>query len=265
MKMRRFNSTGIEMARQYLAAVKESNDVDNVTLNNQPFARATLISSPSFSSDIPALADLDLDETRQFDTTFAFCEYFDSLIHDHNPQSYREDVGFWTWLAMVYLPQLVKSKANKLYIGEQARLVYSPENYQRQYRHLLAGAFYLFALYRSDPSLCKAVLCHGISVHPELTEQIVSRYDFSHNPAYMAVVKTVYFDDARNMVRKGSGSSGPTAPRHLVRVIDQLAMTRDFYDVKDAERLTGILPKVFRHFCSYKTNQSHSAQPERNI
>lgn len=51
MKMRRFNSTGIEMARQYLAAVKESNDVDSVTLNGQPFTRATLISSPSFSSD----------------------------------------------------------------------------------------------------------------------------------------------------------------------------------------------------------------------
>ena len=36
MKMRRFTSVGVEMARQYLAAVKESNDVDNVTLNGQP-------------------------------------------------------------------------------------------------------------------------------------------------------------------------------------------------------------------------------------
>ena len=35
MKLRRFKSAGVEMARQYLAAVKESNDVDNVTLNGQ--------------------------------------------------------------------------------------------------------------------------------------------------------------------------------------------------------------------------------------
>jgi len=101
MKLRRFTSAGVEMARQYLAAVKESNDVENVTLNGQPFNRAALISSPAYSDAIPALADLELDETRTFDTTFAFCEYFDSLIHDHNPQAYREDVGFWTWLAIV--------------------------------------------------------------------------------------------------------------------------------------------------------------------
>jgi hypothetical protein len=31
MKLRRFTSAGVEMARQYLAAVKESNDVENVT------------------------------------------------------------------------------------------------------------------------------------------------------------------------------------------------------------------------------------------
>ena len=135
MKLRRFTSAGVEMARQYLAAVKESNGVENVTLNGQPFTRAALISSPAYSDDIPALADLDLDETRVFDTTFAFCEYFDSLIHDHNPQSYREDVGFWTWLAFVYLPQLVTESKKGLSVGDVTRLICHPENYQRQYRH----------------------------------------------------------------------------------------------------------------------------------
>ena len=53
MKLRRFTSAGVEMARQYLAAVKESNDVENVTLNGQPFTRATLLSSPAYSDAIP--------------------------------------------------------------------------------------------------------------------------------------------------------------------------------------------------------------------
>ncbi len=44
MKLRRFTSAGVEMARQYLAAVKESNDVENVTLNGQPFTRAAKMS-----------------------------------------------------------------------------------------------------------------------------------------------------------------------------------------------------------------------------
>ena len=49
MKLRRFTSAGVEMARQYLAAVKESGDVENVTLNGQPLTSAVLISSPIYS------------------------------------------------------------------------------------------------------------------------------------------------------------------------------------------------------------------------
>ena len=253
MKMRRFTSAGLEMAKQYLEAVKESVDVENVTLNGQPFTRSELISSPAYSDAIPALSDLDLDETRVFDTTFAFCEYFDSLIHDHNPQTYREDVGFWTWLAMLYLPRLLSVKDSKVNIGEQSRLIYSPENYQRQYRHLLAGPYYLYGLYRATPDLCKAVMWHRIDVHPDITEQVVSRYDFSHNPAYMAIVNMIYFDDNKHKVRRVN-RKGPTSPRNLVRVIDQLAMTRDFFDVKDAKSLIAILPKEFSKLCCSDNN-----------
>ena len=49
MKLRCFTDAGVEMARQYLAAVKESNDVDNVTLDGQLFTRATLLSSPGYT------------------------------------------------------------------------------------------------------------------------------------------------------------------------------------------------------------------------
>ena len=52
MKLRRFTSAGVEMARQYLAAVKASGDVENVTLNGQPFTRAALISSRAYSDAI---------------------------------------------------------------------------------------------------------------------------------------------------------------------------------------------------------------------
>ena len=63
MKLRRFTSAGVEMARQYLAAVKESNDVEKVTLNGQPFTRAALISSPAYSDAIIAVRRLRLGGT----------------------------------------------------------------------------------------------------------------------------------------------------------------------------------------------------------
>ncbi len=186
MKLRRFTSAGVEMARQYLAAVKEANNVDAVTLNGQPFTRAALISSPAYSDAIPALAGLDLDETRTFDTTFAFCEYFDSLIHDHNPQTYREDVGFWTWLAMVYLPQLVTESKKGLSVGDMTRLVYHPENYQRQYRHLLAGAYYVYVLYSQTPDTCHFIFAHKLNVFPDVAEQIMSKQSIVQNVAWIS-------------------------------------------------------------------------------
>ena len=248
MKLRRFTDAGVAKTRAFLAAVKESNDVENVTLDGQPFTRATLLSSPAYSDVIPALADLDLDETRTFDTTFAFCEYFDSLIHDHNLQAYREDVGFWTWLVMVYLPQSVKTKGGKVCLGEQAKLIYVPDNYQRQYRHFLAGPYYLYFYYREMPDICRAVLTHKINTLPDITEQITSRYDVVHNPAYLAVVNELYFDKKKGILRRGAGGKGPSAPRNLVRVIDQLAMTRDFFDVGDSACLLKLLPNHFSSF-----------------
>ena len=49
MKLRRFTDAGVAKTRAYLAAVKESGDVENVTLNGQPFTRAALISSPGYT------------------------------------------------------------------------------------------------------------------------------------------------------------------------------------------------------------------------
>jgi hypothetical protein len=40
MKLRRFTDAGVAKTRAFLAAVKESNDVDTVTLDGEPFTRA---------------------------------------------------------------------------------------------------------------------------------------------------------------------------------------------------------------------------------
>ena len=76
MKLRRLNSAGIELARQFIKAIKESNNVDEVVLNGQTFTRSQLIMNPSYSSEVSALSDIDLDETKRFETTYYFCEYF---------------------------------------------------------------------------------------------------------------------------------------------------------------------------------------------
>ena len=248
MKLRRFTSAGVEMARQYLAAVKESGDVENVTPNGQPFTRAALISSPAYSDAIPALADLDLDETRVFDTTFAFCEYFDSLIHDHNPQAYREDVGFWTWLAVVYLPQLVKKGPAKLILGDESRLVFNPLTFGKSHRHLIASSFYFYRLH-GDKSLVEVPLAHKMNTSGDILEAVIARQEIAGNAAYLKAIRTLYFNEMEHKVKSRVG--GPNAPggiRRLIDIVDQFGRTRDFYDENDSGAFIAILPKEFNRF-----------------
>lgn len=248
MKLLRFTDAGVAKTRAFLAAVKESNDVENVTLDGEPFTRATLLSSPAYSDAIPALADIDLDETRTFDTTFAFCEYFDSLIHDHNPQVYREDVGFWTWLAFVYLPQLVKTSNAKIVLGDESRLIFNPLTFGKSHRHLLASSFYFYCLH-ADKSLVELPLTHSINTSGDILEAMIARQEISGNAAYLKTARTLYFNEAEGCAKPRVG--GPNAPggiRRLIDMIDQFGRTRDFYDECDAKAFIEILPKEFLKF-----------------
>ena len=248
MKLRRFTDAGVAKTRAFLAAVKESNDVENVTLDGEPFTRATLLSSPAYSDAIPALADIDLDETRTFDTTFAFCEYFDSLIHDHNPQAYREDVGFWTWLAMVYLPQLVKTKGGKVVLGDESRLVYKASVFGKYHRHLLASPYYLYTLY-VDKGLVKVPLWHKINTPGDIFEAIIARQDVSGNAAYMKAIEILYFkEDTKAVKAKVGGPNVTGGIRRFADMVDQFGMTRDFHEKEDAKAFVELLPQEFSRF-----------------
>lgn len=254
MKLRRFTDAGVAKTRAFLAAVKESNDVDAVTLDGQPFTRAALLSSPAYSDAISALADLDLDEMRTFDTTFAFCEYFDSLIHDHNPQAYREDVGFWTWLAMVYLPQLVKDSNGTIKVGDVARYEFVPNDYKVSYRHLLAGPFSIYWNYKSQGQgiITKALLWHKICSYGDVYEQIASRQGLVQNPVFVDVLNKLYFDDNLQIIKSGAGGPKAASARRLAVAIDQLQRTRDFYDLRDVSEFLKILPKEFDKFNPFR-------------
>lgn len=250
MKLRRFTDAGVAKTRAFLAAVKESNDVNAVTLDGQPFTRAALLSSSAYSEAIPALADIDLDETRTFDTTFAFCEYFDSLIHDHNPQTYREDVGFWTWLAMVYLPQLVKHSGEDLKVGDITRYMFKPNDYKVYYRHLLAGPFAIYWHYSvmGIATTCKALLWHNTNSYGDVYEQIASRQGLVQNPVFVDALNKLYFDEDRQVIKPGAGGPKAATARRLVDAIDQLQRTRDFYDLEDVTEFLRVLPREFDKF-----------------
>ena len=238
MKLCRFNEKGIAAVRELLPQIKVVDDL----------ARAeALVSAADLIEPIPALADIDLDASRIFPTTFAFCEYFHSLMKDHKPLAYRTDVGFWTWLAMVYVRQLVKVDDKSVKCGDEARLVLSL-NYGKSHRHLFACPFYLYVEYEKDIDCALVAFCHPINMPGDVFEQIVSHMDLMRNPAMIKAATYLYYDPGKKALKPRSGHDGPGRMRRFVSVVDQLAETRDFYLFSDVDELIRVLPEEFNEF-----------------
>lgn len=241
MKFRRFTSAGISAVRDFLAKAKASSSLDLI-------ARDALLASPTLSDPIPALADLDFDPTKTFDTTFAFCEYLDSLLASRNPQLYREDVGFWTYLAVAYVGQLVGEVRGKVKIGADPRLVYDAMSHMTGHRHLLCFPFYLYNAYHDQPDICKVILWHRPSVYNDLVEQLLSRQFIVQNPAMLKAANELYFDENTASTKRGAAGDGRGGVRRFVTMADQFSMTRDFFEMKDAREFLTLLPQEFDRF-----------------
>lgn len=240
MKLCRFNEKGVAAVRELLPQIKTVDDL----------ARAeALVSNADLIDPIPALADIDLDASRIFPTTFAFCEYFHSLMKDHKPLAYRTDVGFWTWLAMVYVRQLVHiDNSGRVVCGAEPRLVYSTKSYVNAHRHLLALPYYLYCNYSDGPELTKTILVHSPNSVSDLVEQIIARQSILQNPAIMRALKELYFDNEKNCPKPGAGGDGAGAVRRFVAMVDQFGMTMDCFEQDDANAFLAVLPKEFERF-----------------
>lgn len=240
MKLCRFNEKGIGAVRELLPQIKVVDDL----------ARAeALVSAADLIEPIPALADVDLDASRTFPTTFAFCEYFHSLMKDHKPLAYRTDVGFWTWLAMVYVRQLVHiDDSGGVVCGAEPRLVYSTKSYVNAHRHLLSVPYYLYCNYSDGPELTKTILVHSPNSVSDLVEQIIARQSILQNPAIMRALKDLYFDSEKNCPKPGAGGAGAGAVRRFVSMVDQFGMTMDCFEIEDANAFLAVLPKEFEKF-----------------
>ena len=242
MKLCRFNEKGIAAVRELLPQIKTIDDLVRAE---------ALVSNADLIESIPELADIDLDPSRIFPTTFAFCEYFHSLMKDHRPLDYRTDVGFWTWLAMVYVRQLVKidSETNAVDVGDEARTIYSASVFGKSHRHLLASSYYLYSCYAGQLSLVQVPLLHELNSPGDIFESIIARQSISQNPAFLNVVRILYFDGENNRVKsRVAGPNQPGGIRRFVDMVDQFGMTRDFREMDDAYEFIALLPNEFAPF-----------------
>ena len=198
---------------------------------------------------VPELSEVDFDSDKSFSHSYEAAEYIYGILSRHiNPGMLLKDAHFWTWLALAYLKQFASVKNGKLYFGDISRIQFKPDDYTSYYRHLLAGPFGVYYAHKNSPQVCKAVLWNKMNKWGDVQEQLMSKQVITQNPAFMATISRLYFDETKQELKRGAGGKDKGSPRRFCVAVDQFGLTKDFFDPEDAERFLAILPKEFNRF-----------------
>jgi hypothetical protein len=161
----------------------------------------------------------------------------------------------YSWLAMVWLPALCKSKGKRLQPGERARYILSTHS-SDFYRHLVACPHWLRQRHGVRSRL---FTCQPAYVMPEVVEQIASRPWLIESDGAMEVIDRLYWDDADGRPRTGFTATtrhaepppgmGKTVPdpgtlRALEMTLAQLQCNYDLRSMS-AEQILAKLPAEF--------------------
>lgn len=205
---------------------------------------------------VSELSEADFDPEKTFAHSYEAAEYFYGILSKHtNPALFLKDAKFWTWLALAYLKQFASVKNGKLFFGDISRIQFMPDDYTSYYRHLLAGPFGVFYAHRNSPQVCKAVLWNKMNKWGDVQEQLMSKQAITQNPAFMATINRLYFDETKQELKRGAGGKDRGSPRRFCVAVDQFGLTKDFFDPQDAELFLAILPKEFNRFNPLRTEE----------
>ena len=167
------------------------------------------------------------------------------------PQAALRDEGLWTWLAFAHLDLLAPMVLGVRRPGHWARLVLDSGNYQRYYRHLLAGPYYILDAHRDDPERARALLTSPVHRPGELVEQFASRQELVRSPGIVGAVTTLYLDPSNGELKPGHGgnNNSPGSARRFAMLLQQLDLTYDIYEMSP-ESILALLPSEFDKFRS---------------
>jgi hypothetical protein len=238
MKLRRLTQAGIVAFGEYLDALEQEPTrlMPTEVLNN-----------PVLSEPLPV--DVEITQ-REFGSRYAAAEYFDDQFSDAGLSEIERDAGLWSWLALFYFDEICPpDRSGARSPGERARYILQPGNFQRYYRHLLAGAYRVYRAHRKNPKIALVVLCQQLHKPGDIVEQFTSRQELVTNAAVLEAATLLYIDTQTKLPKLGAQTKNAGAARRLADVLKQFDVTWDLYSTQVRE-LLGILPQEFERFRS---------------
>lgn len=246
MKIRSLNSVGIN---------RFINFIDSLKTNEPEKYPDDLLISDQYSDVLSETAPEI--EMRSFKNRFELAEYLFEKLDNAGYSHAEKDRGLWSWLSLFYFNEICQKDNNNVYKpGALARWVPESKNFQRYYRHLLAGPYRIYKAHSDQPERALALLCGSIQKPGDLVEQLASRMELVTNKALINVSTELYYDDTGKKLKKGAGGKGPGSPRRLADLINQLNLTYDLYAM-NSDEIVALLPSEFNKFKASDT-KTHS-------
>ena len=192
--------------------------------------------------------NLKINPDKVFATKLELCEYFTKVFTPDFLAAHRRDKGLWTWLAMVYFKQFVKTKNNIAKIFADARWVFEPNNYRFARRHFIAGTVYLFQNIGGNGEDVNDMFFSGkVNELSRFVDVLTYLPECVRNPSFLLAAVKLYYDSClKAKVKRGAFNMGNAwSLWQYLRVYQQLSETHDFSDKEDMDKLMSILPKQF--------------------
>lgn len=238
-KLHRLNANGIARFQNFLDS-QDSTEPESFDME--------LLTSPEFA--MPLASDYSIEETCDFSTRYEAAATLMEIANKSGLADVALDRGYWCWLSWLWFESLCPvGKDGRRKPGESARWILNLD-WNRYYRHLLAGPWWIRQSHVDDPERARALLCTPVAKPGELVAQVASRQGLVSNPGFVAMLTLLFYDSSIQKLRKGvSGKGGGGNARRLATVIDQLDMIWDLYSAGSGDFIK-LLPREFDRYKS---------------
>jgi len=236
MRVARLNEKGLTTFAGWLESLKAGGSLKVPT---------AMLNDPSCTE--PMNVDVNV-QPRVFASRFDAAEYLHTRFTSAGLNEIERDGGLWAWLSLYYFDEVCPlGKGGLRKPGALARHIPELANFQRYYRHLLAGPYRIYRAHRDDPKRALALLCQPLDSPGDIVEQIASRQELVTNRGIMGLATRLYVDATTQRPKPGAGGKGGGSARRLSDVIEQFDLTWDLYAATPDE-LGSVMPKEFARF-----------------
>lgn len=235
MKLARLNNEGLHKFELFL---------DSLAINGALNSPKDLLSAADTIVNVSGDVEI---EDRKFASRFEAARYLHDVLPESAEYDILRDIGLWSWLTLFFFDQVCLLDGNGLRkVGERARYIPATD-YQKYYRHLLAGPYRVLRAHRDDPKRALILLCGPLHKPGEIVEQLVARQEIITNPHAVALATRLYYDPDSGTFRRGAAGKGGGSARRLADMLRQFDVTWDLYSMESAG-LRDLLPAEFDRF-----------------